>query len=51
MVMGGLNENYDTVSSVESFTMGGSTCECLPAMNEARYEATAQVLPSTKKYV
>ena len=51
VVMGGLNENYDTLSSVECFTMGDSTWECLPAMNEARDEATAQVLPSMKTYV
>ena len=51
VVMGGLNEKYDTLSSVECFTMGGSTWEYLPAMNEARYAATAQVLPSRRKYV
>ena len=51
VVMGGLNENYHTLSSVECFTMGGSTWEYLSAMNEARYAATAQVLPSRRKYV
>ena len=28
--------------------MGGSTWEYLPAMNEGRWGATAQVLPSTR---
>ena len=49
VVMGGAND--DTLSSVECFRMGGSTWEYLPAMNEARYAATAQVLPSRRKYV
>ena len=51
VVMGGENEKRDTLSSVECFAMGGSTWEYLPAMNEARRAATAQVLPSTRKYV
>ena len=51
VVIGGLNENYATLSLVECFTMGGSTWEYLPAMNKARYAATAQVLPSRRKYV
>ena len=51
VVMGGLNEDYQTLSSVECFTMGSSTWEYLPVMNGARWEATAQVLPSTRKYV
>ena len=52
VVMGGAND--DTLSSVECFTsltMEGSTWEYLPAMNEARWRATAQVLPSRRKYV
>ena len=51
VVMGGMNENCHNLSSVECFTMGGSTWEYLPAMNEGRGAATAQVLPSTRKYV
>ena len=51
VVMGGWNQTHDALSAVECFTMGGSTWEYLPAMNEARYRATAQVLPSTRKYV
>jgi N-acetylneuraminic acid mutarotase len=49
VVMGGVNEKL--LSSVECFTMGGSTWEYLPAMNKARYRAVAEVLPSTRKYV
>ena len=37
VVMVGMNENCHNLSSVECFTMGGSTWEYLPAMNEARY--------------
>ena len=51
VVMGGENGKDATFSSVECFTMGGFTWEYLPAMNEARQAATAQVLPSTRKYV
>ena len=51
VVMGGQNENGETLSSVECFTMGGYTWEYLPAMNEARWSATVEVLPSTRKYV
>ena len=55
VVMGGeninKNENIDTLNSVECFTMGGSTWKYLPAMNEARWGAVAEVLPSTRKYV
>ena len=51
VVIGGENENDSTLSSVECFTMGGYTWEYLPAMNEARCGATAQVLLSTRKYV
>ena len=51
VVMGGENEKLVNLSSVECFTMGGYTWEYLPAMNETRYRATAQVLPSLRKYV
>ena len=51
VVMGGLNEKCEDLSSVECFTMGGSTWEHLPAMNITRYNAVAEVLPSTRKYV
>ena len=52
VVMGGGNEKYQILSSVECFTMGGSTWEYLPAMNaDARWGAVAEVLPSTRKYV
>ena len=51
VVMGGVNEKYGNLSSVECFTMGGSTWEYLPAMNNPRCEAVAEVLPSTRKYV
>ena len=51
VVMGGRNEKGETLSSVECFTMGGSTWEYLPSMNKARYGAVAEVLPSTRKYV
>jgi hypothetical protein len=50
VVMGGENEN-EFLSSVECFTMGGSTWEYLPAMNNVRSGAVAEVLPSTRKYV
>ncbi|CAB4029094.1 E3 ubiquitin- ligase NRDP1 [Paramuricea clavata] len=51
VVMGGRNEKDEYLSSVECFRMGGSTWEYLPAMNNPRYEAVADVLPSTRKYV
>jgi hypothetical protein len=51
VVMGGVNEKGEFLSSVEYFTMGGSTWEYLPAMNKTRFEAVADVLPSTRKYV
>jgi hypothetical protein len=50
VVMGGLNDD-EYLSSVECFTMGGSTWKYLPAMNEERSRAVAEVLPSTRKYV
>ena len=49
VVMGG--ENEKDLNSVECFTMGGSTWEYLPTMNEDRSRAVAEVLPSTRKYV
>ncbi|CAB4017564.1 galactose oxidase [Paramuricea clavata] len=52
VVMGGANEECEeNLSSVEFFTMGGSTWEYLPAMNKTRIKAVAQILPSTRKYV
>jgi N-acetylneuraminic acid mutarotase len=51
VVMRGTNEKGEYLSSVECFTMGGSTWEYLPAMNNARSGAVAEVLPSTRKYV
>ena len=51
VVMGGDNENDGYLNSVECFTMGGSFWEYLHAMNDARFNAVAEVLPSTKKYV
>ncbi len=51
VVMGGKNEKGEYLSSVECFTMGSSTWEYLPAMNEARRAAVAEVLPATRKYV
>ena len=51
VVMGGVNEKREYLSSVECFTMGGSTWEYLSAMNNARSRPVADVLPSTRKYV
>jgi N-acetylneuraminic acid mutarotase len=51
VVMGGMNEKYEYLSSVECFTMGDSTWKYLPAMNKPRLRAVAEVLPSTRKYV
>jgi archaellum component FlaC len=51
VVMGGESEKREYLSSVECFTMGSSTWEYLPAMNEPRSTAVAEVLPSTRKYV
>jgi outer membrane murein-binding lipoprotein Lpp len=51
VVMGGENKTDGFLSSVECFTMGGSTWEYLPAMNKLRSRAVAEVLPSTRKYV
>ena len=48
VVMGGENDEYDDLSSVECFTIGGSTWEYLPSMNEERSLAVAEVLPSTR---
>ena len=51
VVMAGRNEKREYLSSVECFTMGGSTWEYLPAMNKPRSSAVAEVLPSRRKYV
>ncbi len=51
VVMGGEDNNGDYLSSVECFTIGGSTWEYLPSMNHEIPWAVAEVLPSTKKYV
>ena len=51
VVMDGVNEKSECLRSVECFTMGSSTWEYLPLMNEARWRAVAEVLPSTRKYV
>ena len=50
VVMGGWSNNK-RLNSVECFTMGGYAWEYLPAMNEARLNAVAEVLPATRKYV
>ncbi|CAB4040606.1 RING finger 151-like [Paramuricea clavata] len=46
VVMGGENDNF--LSSVECFTMGGSSWKYLPSMNKKRSKAVAEVLPSTR---
>ncbi len=51
VVMGGVNDKDEYLSSVECFRMGGYTWEYLPEMNNARSSAVAEVLPSTRKYV
>jgi hypothetical protein len=51
VVMGGLNEKLQRLSSVECFTMGDSTREYLPVVNKPRLRPVAEVLPSTRKYV
>ena len=51
VVMGGENEEDENLNSVECFTMGGSTWKYLPVMNNERFYAAAEVLPSTRKYV
>ena len=50
VVMGGYNDD-DFPRSVECFTMGGSTWKYLPSMNENRFRAVAEVLPSSRKCV
>jgi N-acetylneuraminic acid mutarotase len=50
VVMGGDNDD-DDLSSVECFTMGGSTWKNLPSMNNERSKAVAELLPSTRKCV
>jgi hypothetical protein len=49
VVMGGQSDDW--LSSVECFTMGGSTWKYLPSMNRERSEAVAELLPSTRKCV
>ena len=53
VVMGGENieENAQTLNTMEGFTVGSSTWKQLPVMNEAKFSAVAEVLPSTRKYV
>ena len=51
VVMGGQNEKDEYLKTVECFTMGGYAWEYLPAMNKARYNAVAEVLPYRRKYV
>jgi hypothetical protein len=48
VVMGSEN-NEDSLTSVECFTMGGSTWKYLPSMNADRSAAVAELLPSTRK--
>jgi hypothetical protein len=50
VVIGGENKD-DSLSSVECFTMGGYTWKYLPSMNLKRFEAVAEVLPTTRKCV
>ena len=49
VVMGGQNDEY--LSSVECFTMGGSTWKYLPNLNKKGSEGVAELLPSTRKCV
>ena len=51
VVIGGTDDEYKTLSSVECFIMGNSTWVHLPAMNYPRVGAVAEVLPYGKKYV
>ena len=51
VVMGGTNEKGKHLNTVECFTMGGSTWEYLPAMNNARWGPVVEVLPYVRKYV
>ena len=51
VVMGGVNEKRESLNTVECFTMGSSAWKYLPAMNEARSNAVAEVLPCGRKYV
>ena len=46
VVMGGENERCESLNSVERLKMGGSKWKYLPAMNEARWGAVAEILPS-----
>jgi N-acetylneuraminic acid mutarotase len=49
VAMGGWNDK--TLSSVECFTMGSSTWEYLPAMNNKKSCAIAEILSCPRKYV
>ena len=53
VVMGGENidENARTLNTMEGFTVGSSTWKQLPVMNEAKFSAIAEVLPSARKCV
>ncbi|XP_046841954.1 kelch-like protein 12 [Xenia sp. Carnegie-2017] len=52
VVMGGLNDNREYLKTVECFRMGSSySWIYLPSMNEPRYAAIAEVLPSGEKYL
>ena len=53
VVMGGENieGNAQTLNTMEGFTVGSSTWKQLPVLNEAKFSAVAEVLPSTRKYV
>ena len=54
VVLGGQDKDGKVLNDVfmyECFTIGGSTWKYLSAMNEARFYAVAEVLPSTRKYV
>ncbi|CAB4040163.1 E3 ubiquitin- ligase PDZRN3 [Paramuricea clavata] len=46
VVMGGRGKTTGRVRSVETFTLGGYTWRYLPAMNEIRSGATANLLPT-----
>ncbi|XP_046843155.1 kelch-like protein 35 [Xenia sp. Carnegie-2017] len=52
VVMGGMNDKYVDLKSVECFEMGSSSSwTYLPSMNEPRRAAIAEVLPFGQKYV
>ncbi|XP_046855894.1 kelch-like protein 12 [Xenia sp. Carnegie-2017] len=52
VVMGGKNDKWEDLKSVECFEMGSSSSwTYLPSMNESRVAAIAEVLPFGQKYV